>query len=498
MPDFAPWQPDVYLLNANAAAEASGVLCRANAYAPLPQPAASSLAAPTVVRGAFAARTSGNAIAIYALSATGGYKFAGVSSAWTDVTRTSGGGYNLAADEYWSVKQYGSTLIAANGNDVVQSIDVDAGTNLAALPGNPPNARYAEVVGDFVQLGATATSRRSVKWSGRNDASTWSAYSKDSDAQVFPDGGDVMGQAGYELGGLVFQTETVRRQTARTDAAIFEFHRIDAARGTPSPYSIVKDGGDVYYYANTGFMRITGFGSATGGLYGGIENIGINRVNDWFAADANKTRFKAVIGALDPLVRRIFWLYPRAGNAASTTLDGLIIYDIERDRWTHATCALTYLFTAATAGVTLLNLTTLYATLIGVPYPLGSDIWKGGAPGLAAFDASNRLSFFTGTPMAASVQTSPFEPVPGSRCFVRGFRLNGDAAAASGRAGGAERPQTAVAWAAAQPVNGRGHIPARLSTRIAQFEVDVPAGAAWTSLGGIDFDQDDVAKDGQR
>jgi hypothetical protein len=246
MPDFAAWQPDVYLLNANAAGEASGVLCRANAYAPLPQPASSSLAAPTVIRGAFAARTSGNAIAIYALSATNGYKFAGVSSAWTDVTRTSGGSYNLATDDYWSVKQYGSTLIAANGNDAVQSIDVDAGTNLATLPGNPPNARYVEVVGDFVQLGATAASPRSVKWSGRNDASTWTAYAKDSDAQVFPDGGDVMGQAGYELGGLVFQTETVRRQTARTDAAIFEFHRIDAARGTPSPYSIVKDGGDVY------------------------------------------------------------------------------------------------------------------------------------------------------------------------------------------------------------------------------------------------------------
>jgi hypothetical protein len=198
------------------------------------------------------------------------------------------------------------------------------------------------------------------------------------------------------------------------------------------------------------------------------------------------------------LFRRIFWLYPRASNASSTTLDGLIVYDIERDRWTHAVVALSYIFTAATAGVTLAALAALYASLAAVPYPFGSDIWRGGAPGLAAFDASNKLCFFTGLPMAASVQTSPFEPIPGGRCFVRGFRLLGDPATATGRVGGSERPQTAVSWGAAQGVNGQGRIPARLSTRIAQFQVDVPAGTSWSSLGGIDFDEGDVAADGRR
>src|SRR5258708_15842078 len=156
-----------------------------------------------------------------------------------------------------------------------------------------------------------------------------------------------------------------------------------------------------------------------------MVNLGFSRGNDWFGGsggDSNRSGFKSIIGALDPLVRRIFWLYPRASNASSPTLDGLVVYDIERDRWTHATCALTYIFTAATAGVTLIGLTTLYSTLIGVPFPLGSDVWEGGAPGLAAFDANNQLNFFAGTPMAASVQTSPFEPLPGSRAFVRGFR----------------------------------------------------------------------------
>lgn len=492
MQQFGEWRPDLYQVNADLAGEALGVLCTGNSYAPFPQPAISSLAAGTAIRGAFAARTSTNAISIYALSATKGYKFAGVSSAWTDITRLAGGDYTLAADDYWSIRQFGSTLLAVDGTgaDAPQSIDVDAGANLAALAGSPPKSKAIEIIGDFAFLGNTATSGRAIKNSSRNDAAGWTAYTKDSDGQTFPDGGDVQGLAGYELGGLVFQTETVRRLSLRQDAAIYETHRIDAARGTSSPYSIVKDGSDVYYYSNVGFMKIGGDGS--------IANIGIDRVNDWFRVNANASRPKAIIGALDPIVRRIFFLCPSAGNASSTTLDLLLVYDIERDRWTHTTCSLTYLFTAATAGVTLAALAALYATLALVPYPFGSDVWKGGAPGLAAFDASNKLCFFTGTPMAASVQTAPFEPVPGKRAFINGFRLYADATAATGRVGGSENPQTAISWDGYQSVNGQGRIPARKSTRIAQIQVDIPAGATWGDLAGVDFDEGDVRKDGKR
>src|SRR5947207_2764500 len=81
----------------------------------------------------------------------------------------------------------------------------------AALAGSPPNSRALAVVGDFVMLGAPATSRRSVKWSGRNDAASYTAGQKDSDAQVFPDGGDVQAIVGFERGGLIFQSETIRQ-----------------------------------------------------------------------------------------------------------------------------------------------------------------------------------------------------------------------------------------------------------------------------------------------
>ncbi len=492
MQEFGPWEPDRYLVNSASVAEASGVVPKANSYGPLLQPAAQSIAAGTVIRGAFTARTSTDAIKIYAFSATKAYHYAGISSAWDDYTRLAGGDYTLAADDYWVIKQFGDTLIAVDGTgaDAPQFIAVDAGTAFAALAGSPPKSKTVEIIGDYVFLGNTATSARSIKNSGLNDAATWTTYSKGSDTQTFQDGGNVQGIAGYEIGGLVFQTETVRRLSLRTDAAVFETHRIDAARGTASPYSIVKDGSDVYYYTYNGFMRIGGDGS--------IANIGIDRVNDWFAENQNISRPKAIIGALDPLVRRIFWLFATRSNASSTTLDHLIVYDIARDRWTHATTALTYIFTSAAAGVTLSALAALYTTLTAVPYPFGSDAWRGGAPGIAAFDANKKFCLFTGTPMMASVQTSGFELVPGSRGYINGFRLIGDAVNATAQVGGAERPQSAIVFNGPQLVNAQGRVPARLSARYAQIQVDLAAGEDWNDLQGVDFDQGDIRPDGKR
>ena len=94
---FGEWAPDAYGVNADFAGEAAGVLPRAVSYGPWPQLAATSLAVPAAVRGAFAARTAGNAVAIYAFTAARGYKFAGVGSAWTNITRLSVGDYALAA-----------------------------------------------------------------------------------------------------------------------------------------------------------------------------------------------------------------------------------------------------------------------------------------------------------------------------------------------------------------------------------------------------------------
>ncbi len=492
MPNFAEWQPDVVPWNNDVAAEASGVLPTEGGYAPFPQPdSSSSAAAGTVIQGAFAARSASDTIKIFAFSATKTYEGGAAGAAWTD--RTNASSHTLATDEYWSAVQYGTNVIFANSGDNVMVIAAAGGGAATDLGGTPPNSRFPAVIGDYVFLGNTANSVREIKNSGLNDSTTWTLGTKSSSAQTFQDGGAVQGLVGFEQGGFIFQSDTVRRLDIVTDARIFVPHKIDYAYGTTSPYSIVTRGGEVFYYSPAGFVRL--------GFDGSFEPIGKGKVDEWFRDNSNVTRPKAIIGALDPVSQRVFWLFATASNASSTTLDGLIVYDIDRKKWTHATCALTYIFRALTPGATLTALAALYSTLAAMaaaPTTFGADVWRGGAPGIAAFDASNKLGFFTGTPMAASVQTSKFEPVPGMRGYVRGARLIGDAVNATAKIGGAERPQTAVVFNAAAAVNGQGRVPMRISTRWAQIQVDIAAGESWTGLAGIEFDQDDVTPDGKR
>ncbi len=497
MPNFAEWAPDVVPWNNDVAAEALGVLPVDGGYAPFPQPdtsaslATDSPSATTYIRGAFAARSVTDTIKIFAFSASKTWEGGAAGAAWTD--RTNASSHTLATDEYWSAVQYGTNVIFANSGDNVMVIAAAGGGAATDLGGSPPNSRFPAVIGDYVFLGSTSNSVREIKNSGLNDSTTWTLGTKSSSAQTFQDGGAVQGIVGFEQGGFVFQSDTVRRLDLVTDARIFVPHKIDYAHGTTSPYSIVSHGNEVFYYSPAGFVRL--------GFDGSFEQIGKGKVDGWFLENHNVARPKAVIGAIDPVTQRIFWLYASASNASSLVLDGLIVYDIDRKRWTHASCALTYIFRALTPGATLSALAALYATLAAMaaaPTTFGADVWRGGAPGIAAFDSANKLGFFTGTPMAASVQTSMFEPVPGMRGYVRGFRLIGDAANAMGRIGGMERPQSAITWNAYAAVNGQGRIPARLSNRWAQIQVDTAVGESWTGLAGVEFDQDDVAPDGKR
>lgn len=466
------------------------------------------------IRGATAARTSSNSINVYAGSGSKLWQFEGSSTAWLNVSRTSGGNYALGTDDIWQFIQFnpaGTTanyVIALDGADALQYIDVNSGTNFAAVSalatsGSPPSyARYAAVSGTLVLFANTSNSTREVSWPGRNGITWWTPGQQDCDAQTFPDGGDIMGITGIETGGLVIQTETIRQYWQTGDRAILGFRRAEAASGTRSPYSIIPYQGGIFYYSNRGFAAV--------GLDGTSRPIGYGYVDEWFLANSNvKTRPKAVIGALDPLKSRMFWLFAMNGNATSNTYDSILCFDpatvgTEYGPWTHANIPATYIFAAATTSTSLDALDALGYNLDTVPYSLDSDVWAGGAPALGMFDATNVLNFFSGANLQATVDTALFAPIPNKRTFVRGFRPLCDALTVAGqssnqvtgRVGTAERAEDFIVWAGYQNLTPQGLIPCRASGRFLRAEVVIPAGATWNNLAGID--DVDMISDGER
>ncbi len=502
MPTFPAWKPDAYSLGTGFSPDVNGVLPGPGGWTPWPALEALSAAVASAVRGAFIARTSAGAAVIFAATATKLYKYASASS-WTEVTRgigTSVDNYALAADTVPQFDQFGDIVLYVNGVDEPQYYNLTSSTEFADVPGSPPvGAAGVRVVGDHVWLfnfptplgptGIVPTGSSQIAWSGFRDWDYWTLGEKSASFATFPAGGFVMGCT-TQLAGLVFLERAIWRYV-KDAVKIFDFAPVQEEQGTPSPQSIVQHEGDAYFYGTDGFCAI---GNS------GVRQIGNEWVNNWFIDRVNQSRFKQIIGALDPVKMRVYWIYPDSSNSSSYTHNGILCYDmLNRERpWSKADIECEYIFSGATPGASLSDLASLYTTLAGVPYPIGSDAWLGGAPRLAAFDTAHKLAFFTGNGVEATVQTAEFQPIPGRRFYTNGFRPVTDAAAATGRVYVKERAQDEMTAGSSSSLTAQGLIPVRASGKILAEEVSVPAGEQWSFISGVDHEDGDIVPDGRR
>ena len=478
---FGPWRPDLYGLNLPYVDEARGVLPGANSYHPWPTLAAISAALADTCRGAYAARLLDGSFVVYAGTATKLYKYA-TASTWTDVTRVAGGDYAVPADEYWSFTQHGVNLIACNSIDDVQTISVEAGSNFAALGGSPPKARYAKTVGDQVFLLGLAANPRRVQWSGRNNSAFWTAGSRDSDFQDFPDGGWTTGITSIEVG-LLFQEGIVRRFVPTSDRAIYRFSRIEEARGLLAPRSLVTFGRVAYYLSEEGFYAQAGSGQS--------EPIGLDQVNDWFSSIVNTSRYNTVISAADPTRPRLYWLFPSDGNTGYVH-DNLLCYDVALKQWSHADVSATYILPGAVAGATLEDLDAV-ATLDALTFSLDSRHLVGGSAYMGGFDSAFKLGSFTGDYMQAVIETADFQPFPNKRSFVRGIDPITDADNVTVKAGKKERLADDIVFGASSTMNTEGRCPVRSSGRVHRVQLTIESGESWTHVRGV---EPDVVREG--
>ncbi|WP_421722932.1 hypothetical protein [Bauldia sp.] len=495
---FGPWRPDPYLIDSQFSAEAKNVLPSSAGWKPFPALASITDAVGSDVRGAFKARTSDGATAIFCGTATKLFKLNGTT--WDEVTRLLGGGpsfenYNLPADNYWSFAQQDNILYAVQAGDVPQFIDVDGGANFAPVAGPPPTARYVKAVGNFLflldltsNLGVASTGRIQAAWSGMRDFDFWTYGEKSSDFATFFSGGHVMGMTSKQTG-LLIQESAVNRFQRVNDRRTWVFEKVEAAQGTRSPHSIIEHQGTAYYYGTDGFVA-----SSPGAF---TNEAGVEWVDEWFKENVNIARIKTVIGALDPTRPRFFWLFPSAGND-SYVLDRIIGFDPPTQQWFHADLDASFVFDAATTATTLegLGSAPFNYTLETMPISLDSDIWKGGAPRLGGFTSDQKLGFFTGSALAATLRTGSVQLVPGRRAFVNGFRPTTDALNVHGRAAVAERSQDSVLWGSQSSLTAEGLIPMRASGRYHQFECSIPANELWNDIRNIGLTADDLKQHG--
>lgn len=416
----------------------------------------------------------------FCVSATPGGALINTSSAGSGTHSVTAIYGALSASAQWKFAQFGNFVIAVQANVPPQVFDLSSSAAFSDLGGSPPQAAYIDIVGRFVVLSGLLSNPYRIQWSGLNAATTWASGVNSSDYQDLPDGGIVRGVAGGEFG-TIFQDQAIRRMSYIPGSPlVFQIERISQDKGLYAPYSIIRAGERIFFYAGQGFHKIEP---------GGIpQQIGRERVDRTFLADLDRGSLQLFMGAADPRSSRVYWAYKSVAGAAGL-YDKIIGYDHVLDRWFPVMMIGEYLLGISQTGLTLDGLDSISSSIDALTLTL--DAYATAVqPEVAQFNSSSVLGFFRGSNLEATLETAE-QGTDGRRVFVKGFRPVTDAATVYGSASYRETTSATVTAGAEVLVNSRtGRCDMRRSTRYTRFKARIPAGTDWTFAAGVEPDVD--------
>jgi len=473
---WASYAPDAGPYSSQFSDALLNVEPRVDGYGALPKLATFGTAVPAAaprVLGAFAFRRTNGATDLFCGTAARLYRYNVATASWDNVTRSSGGDYTTTAGNYWNFAQFGDRLVAVNGTDVPQYIDVNGGgTNFATLP-NAPTSAYVATVGDFLMFGKLSSDTGGIAWSGVNDSEYYTYGFRGSDSQSFPDGGVVQGVIPHGNGAIVFQRDKIRILERVSGNLTFSVRVLQENIGCFSPQSIVRVRNDFFWYDQDGFYR---------GLE--AQPIGAERVNRFTASTAAENRRKFIRGANDP-VKQVVWWVIDTGDTASFRLG----YDWALDRWTRSDETVDFIFPATTPGYTIDTIDGLFGSMDAIAIPFDSSFWAGtGVLALAGFTVSGSFGYFQGFNQAAVLETNDFEVNPGNYGYIQSARHISDCAYSSATFQLGHRPfhGQAITWPTAVTASGNtGRAFLRRRGKTHRVRLNIAANATWGVSNGV-------------
>lgn len=466
-------------------------------YGPIATPVPQYNALPERARGAVSYRdSSGNVFTFVGTEKNLWNLKSGITS-WDEVSRAHDA-YTTPTDAQWQFTYFNGRVIATNFSQVPQEFVLATSTDFADMAG-PPLARYiATVKNSFVVLGHTFDGTSGAKpqrvwWSsaGNAGATGWPDPGTTLAAQTQAGAVDILGDEGWVQGiasGLtnadaaVFLQYGVKTMMYAGPPVVWEFKPAQNGRGLLCPYSLISYGGQAYGLSQDGFFAFDG---------ANFIPIGFERVDMTVLADLDTSYLDRMVGVADPVNRLLWWAYPGSGHSTGNP-NRLLCYSIALDKWTISDVTCETIVRLLGIGYTLDELfTVLGYTLDTLPASLDSPLWTGGRLQLATFDVNHTLNFFTGTPMAATIDTEERQGSPGKRMLIRNTTplIDGASVPVSVSIGRRERLQVDPVYTGPVAMNGLGHCPARTSGMFFRARMTIPSGATtWRDISGITLD----------
>lgn len=469
---FAAFEPDRSRYAMDATTVALNCVPVKDGWGPMPSLSEVSEALDGPCVGVVRVRNSSGSYSVIAGTAEGLYRLDTSTYAWDDISGSSAP-YSVPDGDRWSFCQFGQYLVACNLNDPPQVYDIDAGGTFSDLAGSPPRAKYVWASGGFLVLGHLNGLPKRVQWSGIEDAGFWTVGLRGSDYQDMPDGGEITGGITGEGGAVLFQRDRIRAMTVTQDIDFaMQISVVNPYRGAIAPLSICSIGpGEFVYLSEDGFFR-----NAEG------MPIGAERVDDWFWRTLDHDFTEEVRGTADPFKKIVWWRF--------RTVEGkniLIGYHWQLNRWCRVDADIGEMASLATPGLTWDGLDSLYGSIDDVDVPFDSRLFRGGALTFAAFNTDNKLCYFTGPAMAATLETADARLFPGARGYLQEARVITDARDMALRVGTSAFHGATVTWGnAINPSSVTGLFHTRRDGQLHRFRLNVAAGQEWTHAIGVE------------
>jgi hypothetical protein len=457
------------------------VLPQGDGYGPHPSFVAYAQALPAPCRGAFYALKRDGSVVTFAGTATKLYQLNATDYSWMDVSAGGGSYSSLSSSAQWQFAQTGDLVFATQANVVLQVFNLSSPSAFSAALGSPPQAAYIAVVGSFLVLSGLLAQPYRIVWSGLNNfnsATSWTAGVSFSDFQDFPDGGVTRGIAGGTQSGIIFQDQIIRSMAYIPGSPlVFQIDKIAEGFGLFAPYSIIRAGGAIFFYAGQGFYKIPAGGAPT--------PIGREKVDRTFKAALDIGSIQLFMGTADPRSTRVYWAYKSlSGNTGS--YDKLIGYDYLLDRFFPARASGQFLLGISQSGLTLEALDAIAPggsvdamTLSFDDYPTAVQ------PQLGQFDSSATLGLFSGPALEATMQSAE-QGADDRRLTVRGFKPITDAPTLAGSLFYRDTQRATPLQSTETGMSTRtGRCDMMRDAAFVRFQTRIPAGTVWTFAAGI-------------
>lgn len=475
--DYGPWMPDHADIGETPhLIDAKNVLAVSNHYGPLPGLTVTTGALTGVCRGNVAARDIDQAAHMYAGDATKLYELEG--STWTDRSRAVGGAYALNTNSRWRFTPYGDRLIATNGVDALQYIDMStAATTFENLPGSPPTAKFVATYLGFVFLGALGSSGMAIKWSALDDSEEWTAGVGLSDEQEFTDGGNITGFASTKAALYVFQEKCIRRVIFVGGDVIMQIDKLVEGVGCIEPNSLTQYGQRMFFLSGEGWYQFDG---ETEPL-----PIGNDRFDKWFLDDSNRTYWYTMSVVIDPR-NRVLAIGYASTNSGSGTPDSIFFFNYATGWPSYARVDHEILSGGQSVFTSIDDLTGD----VDVDYSISFDdpFWQGGQFYFAAFTTLHKLASFTGDNLEATLTLGTVPIFDGRRASVEWIKPVADSTAATCAGGAQVRPGDAITYQSQVAQQTSGRCPQRgVNGFYLSVKTVIPAAETWTYARGVEF-----------